>query len=265
MKPRELPAGYALSHLTETDSTNAEAMRTALKGERGPLWILADRQTAGRGRDGRAWTSLAGNLHASLLFSPSCSVQHAAGLALVAGVAAIDAIRAAKTGTSPPALRLKWPNDILIGSAKVGGILIESTTHGSRDRLTVVIGVGINLATAPPDLAGFATSLAAHGLALSAGEALSLLAEAMDTWLKVWDEGAGFDRVRAAWLERAGPLGEPLSVHGAAGPIEGRFAGLDPDGALLITGSDGHERRIRFGDVTLAAQAGDAERDGKGR
>jgi len=262
MKPRELPAGYALSHLTETDSTNADAMRAALKGERGPLWILADRQTAGRGRDGRAWTSLAGNLHASLLFSPSCSVQRAAGLALVAGVAAIDAIHAAKTSLRP---RLKWPNDILIESAKVGGILIESTRHGSRDQLTVVIGVGINLATAPADLAGFATSLAAHGIVLSSHEALSLLAGAMDTWLKVWDEGAGFDRVRTAWLERAGSLGEPLSVHGADGPIEGRFAGLSPDGALLITGSDGQERRIRFGDVTLAGRADDTERDGKGR
>jgi BirA family transcriptional regulator, biotin operon repressor / biotin---[acetyl-CoA-carboxylase] ligase len=265
MNARELPAGYALSHLTETDSTNAEAMRAALKGERGPLWILADRQTAGRGRDGRAWTSLPGNLHASLLFSPSCSVQHAAGLALVAGVAAIDAIRAAKAGASPPALRLKWPNDILIGSAKVGGILIESTSQGSREALTVVIGVGINLATAPSDLAGAAASLSAHGIVLSAREALSLLAEAMDTWLKVWDEGAGFDRVRAAWLERAGPVGEPLTVRGGEGSIEGRFAGLSPDGALLITGADGHERRIRFGDVTLAGRTDDGQRDGKGR
>ena len=88
------------------------------------MWVLADRQTAGRGRDGRVWTSLGGNLHASLLFAPSCSVQHAAGLALVAGVAAVDAIRAANGGAGLRSLRLKWPNDILIGSAKVGGILI---------------------------------------------------------------------------------------------------------------------------------------------
>ena len=87
----------------------------------------------------------------------------------------------------------------------------------------------------------------------------------MDTWLKVWDEGAGFDRVRAAWLERAGPLGEALSVHGTAGVIAGAFAGLDADGALLITGTDGHQQRIRFGDVALAAHADDEMRDGKGR
>ena len=263
MKPRELPPGYALTHLAQTNSTNAEAMRIALKGERGPLWVLADRQTAGKGRDGRAWTSLEGNLHASLLFSPSCPVQHAAGLALVAGVAAVDAIRAAKPAPRLPALRLKWPNDILIGGAKIGGILIESSSQG--DKLSVVIGVGINLASVPSDLGRQATSLCEHGIDVSPGEALRLLAEALDTWLKVWDEGVGFERVRAAWLDRAGPLGEPLNVHGAAGEIAGTFAGLDADGALLIAGNDGRRQRIRFGDVTLAARAGEDERDGTGR
>jgi BirA family biotin operon repressor/biotin-[acetyl-CoA-carboxylase] ligase len=263
MKPRELPPGYALNHLDQTDSTNAEAMRIALKGERGPRWVLADRQTVGRGRDGRGWTSLEGNLHASLLFSPKCSVQHAAGLALVAGVATIDAIRAAQPGSSLNGLRLKWPNDILIEGAKVGGILIESSSQG--DRLAVVIGVGINLASAPSDLARHATSLSAHGIVLSTQEALCLLANAMDTWLNVWEEGAGFDRIRTAWLERAGPLGEPLRVHGAAGEIAGAFAGVDDDGALLITGADNRQQRIRFGDVTLAARAVEDERDGKGR
>jgi BirA family biotin operon repressor/biotin-[acetyl-CoA-carboxylase] ligase len=265
MKPRELPPGYTLTHLAQTDSTNAEAMRTALKGARGPLWVLADRQTTGRGRDGRAWTSLEGNLHASLLFSPACSVQHAAGLALVAGVAVVDAIRAAQPASSLTALRLKWPNDILIAGAKVGGILIESSSQGARDNLTVVIGVGINLASTPPDLGRQATSLSAHGIDVSPGEALGFLAEALDTWLKVWDEGAGFDRVRAAWLERAGQLGEPLRVHGAAGEVAGAFAGLDADGALLMAGADGRQQRIRFGDVTLAARAVEDERDGKGR
>ena len=109
----EPSAPSRLVHLPETDSTNAEAMRRALAGEAPPLWVLADRQTAGRGRAGRAWASQPGNLFASLLVSTSCPPALAGQLSLVAGVAAIDAIRRA-AGQAPPAgLRLKWPNDIL--------------------------------------------------------------------------------------------------------------------------------------------------------
>jgi BirA family biotin operon repressor/biotin-[acetyl-CoA-carboxylase] ligase len=253
MTAPELPEGYALVDLPEADSTNAEALRRALAGERGPLWVLADRQSAGRGRDGRSWTSLPGNLHASLLFAPGCPVQTAAQLSLVAGVAAVEGLRKAGRLGAGASLRLKWPNDILIGAAKAGGILIESTSQASGSRLAVVIGVGINLAAAPQEAGRPATSLAAHGLALSPREALCFLAEAMHTWIGVWGAGAGFARVREAWLERTGALGEALTVHGPAGPIEGRFAGLDADGALLVIGADGREQRVRFGDVTLAS------------
>lgn len=259
-----MPPQHRLVHLAETTSTNAEAMRLALAGETGPLWVLADRQTGGRGRAGRAWASLPGNLHASLLLSTSCAAAKAGQLSLVAGVAAIDAIREAGPLAPSAALRLKWPNDILIGGAKTGGILVEST-RGARAGLVAVVGVGLNLAAAPADLGRAATNLAAHGLTLSPNEALCFLAGAMQTWIATWDDGAGFARVREAWLARAGAPGERLAVQGAEGPIEGRFAGLDAEGALLIAGADGGERRFTFGDVSLGPDDGNAEGDDEGR
>jgi BirA family biotin operon repressor/biotin-[acetyl-CoA-carboxylase] ligase len=254
-----LPAPYRLLHLASTDSTNAEAMRRALAGERGPLWVLADRQTTGRGRSGRAWVSSAGNLFASLLVEMTGPVAKAGQLSLVAGVAAIEAIRSMGPLGGPlggplapgAGLRLKWPNDVLLGLAKAGGILVESSTRGAQEGRVAVIGIGLNLASAPPGLEPGATYLAAHGLTLSPREALCFLAGTMDAWLKIWNEGEGFAAVRAAWLERAGPLGEPLTVHGVAGPVRGRFAGLDDEGALLVAGADGGERRFTYGDVTL--------------
>jgi BirA family biotin operon repressor/biotin-[acetyl-CoA-carboxylase] ligase len=248
----ELPAGHRLVHLTETASTNAEAMRLAVAGERGPVWILADRQTGGRGRSGRSWASLPGNLHASMLFSAASPLGVAGQLSLVAGVAVIDALRAAGTFAAADAPRLKWPNDILIGNAKLGGILIESTSNVPGPGISVIVGVGLNLAAAPEDLGRAATFLAAHGLALSPKEALCFLAGSMQSWLDRWAAGAGFAEVRSAWLARAGEAGEPLVVHSNDGTVEGRFAGIDADGALIIAGTDGRERRFTFGDVTLA-------------
>ena len=171
---------------------------------------------------------------------------------MVAGVATIDAIRKAGSLQLGHAPRLKWPNDILIGTAKAGGILVESSARGRKEGIAAVIGIGLNLASVPTELQRTATYLAAHGLTLSPREALCLLAQEMDAWLKTWDEGAGFAAVREAWLERAGPVGEPLSVLGNEGPIEGRFVGLDTEGALIITDKDGRERRFTYGDVTLA-------------
>jgi len=252
-----LPAPYRLLHLAEADSTNAEAMRRALAGDRGALWVLADRQTAGRGRAGRTWASAPGNLLASLLIETGCPQARAGQLSLVAGVAVVDAI--VKAGSPVPGLRLKWPNDILIGSAKAGGILVESSTLGSGRGLQAVIGVGLNLASVPPGLEAGATNLAAHGLSLSPRGTLCFLAETMDAWLKTWNEGEGFAAVRAGWLARAGAVGERLTVHSAEGFMEGRFAGLDDEGALLIACDDGAERRFTYGDVALDGAPGDSE------
>jgi BirA family transcriptional regulator, biotin operon repressor / biotin---[acetyl-CoA-carboxylase] ligase len=245
-----LPAPYRLAQLDEIDSTNAEAMRRALAGDSGPLWILAERQTGGKGRSGRVWETAPGNLFASLLIPATGPVAKAGQLSLVAGVAVIDALR--KAGLDSGELRLKWPNDILIGTAKLGGVLVESSAPATADGRIAVIGVGLNLESTPEGLQGSATNLAAHGLTLSPGDALCFLAGAMDTWLKTWNDGGGFDAVRNAWLERAGAPGEALTVHTLEGDVAGSFVGLDADGALLIASADGRERAFTYGDVTLS-------------
>jgi BirA family transcriptional regulator, biotin operon repressor / biotin---[acetyl-CoA-carboxylase] ligase len=251
LSPADLPEGCKLVDLDEVDGTNAEAMRRVLGGERGPLWVTAQRQTSGRGRSGRAWSSPPGNLFASFITALDCPPAKAGQLSLVAGIAVIDAIRRAG---DVPGLRLKWPNDILVGTAKTGGILVESTSRPPQPGPIAVIGVGLNLVASPDDLGRAATFLADHALALSPREALCFLAQTMSDWIGIWDNGKGFAPVREAWLARAGCPGEALTVNTAGGPVTGSFAGIDNDGALLIDDADGRQLSFTFGDVSLAAK-----------
>jgi BirA family biotin operon repressor/biotin-[acetyl-CoA-carboxylase] ligase len=236
----------------QVGSTNREAFALAACGQAGPLWVVARRQTAGRGRSGRPWASGPGNFYASLLIELACAPAVVPQLSLLAGVAAVDAIRRAADG-GPPGLRLKWPNDVLIGGAKCAGILAESTAR--QDSVTAVIGVGINLARHPADLGRAATHLAAHGPQVSPEAMLGCLDEAMQQWLASWNRGAEFAGVRAAWLERAGPVGEACSVDTGAERIAGTFAGLDPQGGLVIREGVGRQRTVSFGDVALGPAA----------
>lgn len=241
--------------LDAVDSTNAEALRRAAAGVSGPLWVRAERQTAGRGRSGRGWMSEPGNLYASLLLPLACRPEVIPQLSLVAGVGVLDAVAAVAGGrVNLAGLRLKWPNDVLFAGAKLAGILSESTTAAGGQRIAV-IGIGINLAGFPDDLGRRATCLAAHGVTTDSEQMLRHLAFAVDHWLEVWDNGAGFDAVRRAWLMGAGPPLEPMSVTLSGGAtLTGQYGGLDTDGALLIHPSGGGPpARITFGDVTLTA------------
>jgi BirA family transcriptional regulator, biotin operon repressor / biotin---[acetyl-CoA-carboxylase] ligase len=238
--------------LDNVGSTNREAFALAEVGEKGPLWIVARRQTAGRGRRDRPWVSASGNLHASLLVQLPSPRGLLPQLSLVAGVATIDAIRQA-TGGGPAGLRLKWPNDVMIGPAKCAGILIESLSD--RRAATVVIGIGIDLVWHPGELGRAATDLAAHGCRVSPEVVLGSLGEAMHNGLGLWDGGRGFASVRQAWLDRAGPTGERVTVDTGRERIEGTFADLDAEGALVICDRHGQRRTVTFGDVTLDAAA----------
>lgn len=236
-----------LDRLAAVDSTNAEAMRRAQGGELGPLWIMADAQTAGRGRSGRSWTSEPGNLHASLLVTLALPQPKAYQLALVAGVAVFDALSAVLRPV-PPGLRLKWPNDILIDGEKTGGILIESSTNAAG--LTAVIGIGLNVRANPKALDRPTTHLAAHAVGPEPVALLAPIADAMGAWLATWAEGRGFAAVREAWLNRAHPIGEPMSINTGSERIAGAFSGIDLEGALLLD-AEGGMRRFTFGDVAL--------------
>ena len=257
-----LPPGCRLLAVDEIDSTNAEGMRLAAAGETGPLWIWAGTQTLGRGRSGRTWTSVAGNLYASLLIRLDCPPAAVHQLSLLTGVAAHDAIRAAAAGAGVElaGLRLKWPNDVLIGDGKLAGILPETTTitAGRARSVIAVVGVGMNLAGHPENLGRAVTHLAAHGCRITSANMLGSLAAAMERWLRRWDGGLGFASVREAWLQRAGPLGEPMTVNAGTEPVEGSFLGIDAEGALVLRDPSGVQRRFTYGDVALGT-AGEAK------
>ena len=251
-----LPGGVRAIYLRETPSTNAHAMALAQDGAAAPLWVWAGRQTKGRGRLGRAWDSPTGNLYASVLLRPVCPAGAISGLPLLAGLAAYDTIATvADDATLTARLRLKWPNDLMVDSAKLGGVLIESAVLDGGAR-AVVIGTGINLAAAPAGLGRPAACLRDFGHAPEPAHALNTLAAATARWLDVWADGSGFAHIRDVWLRHAAPLGALISVKLGVEQIEGRFAGLDETGALRLR-VDGAERRITAGDVLIGRETPD--------
>ena len=243
-----LPQGYRLLHVAEIDSTNAEALRVAVKGERGPLWIWADSQLQGRGRQGRQWESRHGNLYASLLLTLPVRASDCAGLSLAAPVA----VRAALLSLLPPdvPVELKWPNDVLLPDGKVAGILLESVAgEGST---VVVIGCGINVTDAPSATRYGATALARYGVEASAREVLEILARHMDQVVGRWNNGRDFETIRKEWLSACPGVGRRISIKAGADTMEGMFEGLNTDGALLLRRDGGGLEIVRAGDVALA-------------
>jgi BirA family biotin operon repressor/biotin-[acetyl-CoA-carboxylase] ligase len=177
-------------------------------------------------------------------------------LSLLAGVAAYDAVSVLASGAGVKLqLRLKWPNDILLGNAKLGGILLESRTGIGRELPAIIIGTGLNLARAPGDLARPVASLADAGIFTAPAHALAALTWATAEWLVHWRDGVGFETIRRAWLERAMPLGAPISVRLGSDLVSGTFLGIDEMGALRLE-TQGGERLITAGDVLIGAEAG---------
>jgi len=223
----------------ETRSTNEDLLAEAHAGAAEGTWLRADAQSGGRGRAGRSWSSPPGNLYASTIVRLHRGEPEPATLALVAGVA-LEEVASAYAGTGR--LRLKWPNDLMVGSAKLAGILLERADDA------VVIGFGVNLAHHPETLERPTASFATLGLAAPDPGGFALdLAEALARWIARW-RGEGLAPVRARWLERAHPIGSALAANG----VEGLFEGLDAQGALLLRRADGSIETIRAGDVFLA-------------
>jgi BirA family transcriptional regulator, biotin operon repressor / biotin---[acetyl-CoA-carboxylase] ligase len=249
-----LPAGYRLLRLETIDSTNAEARRRADAGEPGPLWIWSARQSQGRGRGGREWLSLYGNLFASLLIRVNCPLAIASQLALVAGIITYDTVAKLIAYEGRSELVLKWPNDVLLVNEKVAGMLLENVGSASGNRSDVVIGTGINLAHHPDNLPQPAVSLAAYGMTVTPADALEVLARTTHEWITRWGEGSCFPTIRRAWLDRAGPTGRALRVRLNGEEAEGMYAGLDADGALRLRTANG-ERRVTAGDVFFSEPA----------
>jgi BirA family biotin operon repressor/biotin-[acetyl-CoA-carboxylase] ligase len=228
--------------VAETGSTNADLKALATSGWPEGQWLRAEHQTAGRGRLGRDWTGPKGNLQASTLIRLRPTDPPVSGLGLMLGVA----VHAALAGLMPrAAFQLKWPNDVMLGAAKLSGMLLE------REGDCVVLGVGVNVCEAPrlPDRETIALADLEGGQGWTAAEVLDALVPAFDHWLATWRDG-GTAAIVGAWLQRAHPVGTRLSVSTATHlPQQGRFLGLDADGALILGLDDGTSHVIHSGDV----------------
>lgn len=243
-----LPPGYRLAFFEQIDSTNSEALRQVGKGEAHGLWVWALSQQTGRGRHGRHWESLAGNLFASLLLRPECSPMIASQLGFVGGLALFDAVHNLTHEDKTPPITIKWPNDLLCDGMKAGGILLESTSDITGGT-SVVMGMGVNLSEHPQGMEYPATNLAQNGVVTTPDKMLECLAQTCDAWLGVWNNGAGFDAIRAAWMKRSLPIDAPLRVRLSSEILHGSYKGIDPDGVLILALADGSERRITTGDI----------------
>jgi BirA family transcriptional regulator, biotin operon repressor / biotin---[acetyl-CoA-carboxylase] ligase len=237
--------GVRLEPHATVGSTNAEALARARAGDPGPLWITAQRQTAGRGRRGRTWVSEPGNLYATLLLTDPAPVERAAELSFVVALAVHDAI----TELAPALagrLALKWPNDVLVDGAKVAGILLES--EGGRP-FAVAVGIGVNCAHHPDVTSYAAIDLASAGVPITPERLFAALSRTMVARLTQWDRARGFAAIRADWLARAAGVGDTIRVALADRKLEGRFEALDSAGHLVLRLGDGNVTAITAGDV----------------
>jgi BirA family transcriptional regulator, biotin operon repressor / biotin---[acetyl-CoA-carboxylase] ligase len=247
LDPAAKAAGVRLISHDTVGSTNAEALRLARDGERGPLWVTAKRQTAGRGRRGRTWVSEAGNLYASLILSDPASPERFPELSFIAALALHDAIGGRIPGLSNR-LVLKWPNDLLIDLNKFAGILVEG--EGSN----VAVGIGVNCVHHPDGTDYPATDLATAGVRTSPETLFAPLAAAMMARLALWNRGTGFAAIRTDWLARAAGVGKPIRVKSDQGELAGQFETIDETGRLVLRRPDGTMQTLAAGDVFLAAR-----------
>ena len=239
-KQGTLPEGVDLIALDEVDSTLDEAARRA-PGLTRPLWIMARRQTAARGRRGRPWIAPDGNLFATLVMQPEGGPQAAALRSFAAALALADALSEVTRGAARPLL--KWPNDVLLNGGKVAGILLESTGRGGAVA-HLSIGIGVNLIAAPPQAAVEegalrpVSVLGETGLTVTPDALIGPLARAFDGWERQF-RAHGFAPLRAAWLDRAARLGEVVTARTGRETLTGTFETVDDAGNLVLKTAGG--------------------------
>lgn len=235
-----------LLHYPAVDSTNDEVIRLAQNGAPDGTWVVADEQTAGRGRRGRPWQSTRGNLFCTGLLRLAPEEGPVSQLSFLIALALYDAL---SQWVTTDRLKLKWPNDVLLDGRKVSGILLESASSGAPHDRWVAAGIGVNLAVYPENMERPAISLAAAGVTapspMAVAERLSL---AVDHWRREWRSGS-FAALRMAWLARATGIGSRIEVRLPEETLVGTFCDLAEDGALLLQLDSGTTRTIHSGDV----------------
>lgn len=270
LAPLAQQAGYRLEAFETVGSTNALAIERAQGGDAGKLWLASKAQESGRGRRGRAWATPVGNLAATLLLVEDYEPRVAATLGFVAGLSLADALDAvcptanisvaldgaqqASGANTPMRLELKWPNDLLLGGAKLAGILLESIML-PNNRFAVAIGIGVNVVAHPTDVPYPATSLSVLG---SGCDAETLFLALSDAWVEnasLWNNGHGLALVRDRWLKRAAGLGNEVAVRIDGRVVRGIFETIDEDCRFIIRDGEGNRVTIAAGDVHFGAVA----------
>jgi BirA family biotin operon repressor/biotin-[acetyl-CoA-carboxylase] ligase len=268
LSAKALAAGYRLKVFDTIGSTNAEALALARAGDPGRLWIVSPHQSAGRGRRGSEWSTPVGNLAASLLLIVDASPSVAATLGFAAGLALDEALRRVAPELSiaialdgidgnkgqGDRLRLKWPNDVLLDGGKLAGILLEAEPVG-EGRLAVVIGIGVNVVSAPSNLPYQTTALAALGIRADAAGVFHALSDAWAGIERLWDGGRGFPKIRELWLGRAAGVGEEVVVKVGGEVLRGAFDTIDGEGRLVIRDPQGQVRVVSAGEIHFGAMA----------
>ena len=248
-----LPSGYQLIAYEHATSTNQIALDRIASGQATDgdvIWALS--QSAGRGRRGREWQSLPGNLFATYILRHDGPLARAAELSFVVALAVCRTVNTLNARPDAPAATCKWPNDVLVGGKKIAGILLEVGAPPTGDAQFIAAGIGLNLAQAPDSDRYPTTSLAeSFGLSLAPGDVLSLLTNALNTVLTDW-RNHGFGPVRREWLRCAHGVGEQIVVRTGETELRGVFSDLDDNGALRLSTADG-SLAISAGDVHFPA------------
>lgn len=230
-------------HFRTIDSTNLEAHRLFEHGERGPLWLIAEEQTAGRGRLNRVWTSERGSLYSTLLLPVSAPQSAIPQIGFVVAVAVQKALSKLAPTVS---FALKWPNDCLTNGAKISGILCETLAPN-----VVAIGCGINVEHAPRGLPYPAISLRQLGSPATINIVFAAYRGELSAALALWDNGAGFEAIRKEWQAHAVGIGERVAMSTGEVMVEGTYEGIAEDGALVLLKSDGKRHLFHAGDLSI--------------
>jgi BirA family biotin operon repressor/biotin-[acetyl-CoA-carboxylase] ligase len=231
--------------LDEVDSTNRLLLDEALLGAPEGVVAVADHQTAGRGRLGRTWSAAPGaGLLVSVLLRPALPVERLHTVNMAAGLAAADGVEEA-AGVRPG---LKWPNDLVVGDRKLAGLLAESARSGNQQ--AVVVGVGINVAAVPAEVAEIATSCEAEaGRPVDRSSLLVAFLSALEARYAALLAPGGTDATLAAYRAACVTLGRPVRVEMAGRTLEGTATDVAWNGQLLLTDAGGGRTAVTAGDV----------------
>jgi BirA family biotin operon repressor/biotin-[acetyl-CoA-carboxylase] ligase len=237
--------GWLGVHRVELEScasTNDEAARLARAGASHGMVVIAARQEAGRGRQGRAWASPTGGLYFSAVLRPPLPLADVPPLTLAIGIAVCDAARAFGADA-----QLKWPNDVLVADKKLAGVLVETQSQAGRLD-AVIVGIGVNLELVPAEVADRAAAL--HVVDGTDRERfITELVAQVERWTDRYVAG-GLEAIIPAWQQRmASGLSARATIDGA--PLVGELAGIACDGALLLREPSGKVHRVRSGDVEV--------------